>query len=230
MDEHTDTPNPTEPAPQTATPSATPPVDAPVPVYDRRERSSIGRSLAIGLAVAALAIGGVTGFVIGNSSTSKGPATLAAAFKQYSQGKLSAGDVRGTLTQLGPQALRGLFGGGGGGFGGNGPRGGAGGGGGRGIVGSITAVNGNVITVSTAAGDVKVQVGPATQITKSAPGAAADLVVGGRVRVGADLSGSASGGTVTAQTVQELPPGAGGAGPGGGGLGGGTAPGAAGSQ
>ncbi len=189
-----------------------------VPVYDRKEPKTLKVGPVIGIAVLALVLGAVGGFFIGNSSGgSSGPKTLADALSQFRAGKLPAGNGAGGGF-AGGGAPGGAGGGGttgtgGGGTGGTG--GGAGGGGfGRGLIGTVSSVDGDTVTVTTQAGNVKVTVTPSTTFTKSAPGAISDLTKGTNVRVTAagSSSGNSSGSSVTANSIAEVPAGAGGPG------------------
>ena len=209
---------PSQPPVSDAAAGATQPT---VPVYNRKEPKTLKVGPVIAIAVAALVLGGVGGFFIGNSSGgSSGPKTLADALTQFRAGKLPAGNTTGGFG--GPGGFPGGAGGGGTtGTGGTG--GGAGGGGfGRGLIGTVSSVDGDTVTVTTQAGNVKVTVTPSTTVTKSAPGAISDLTKGTNVRVtaaGSGSGGNSSGSSVTANSIAEVPAGANG--PGGGGAAGG---------
>ena len=72
--------------------------------------------------------------------------------------------------------------------------------------GDITARSGNMLTVSTRAGELKVQLTGSTEILKAVAGKAADLAVGDSVSVRLDTTASNGGtGTVTAARVTEEP-------------------------
>ena len=88
--------------------------------------------------------------------------------------------------------------------------GGAGGGGGfgQGLIGTVSSVNGDTLTLTTRAGNVKVTITPSTTVTKSAPGAISDLTKGTNVRVtaaGSGSGGNSSGSSVTANSIAEVP-------------------------
>jgi hypothetical protein len=149
--------------------------------------------LAAGLALA-VGLGG--GFFAGRTTAPRGPATLAEALQQAQAGELPTGDIG-----------AGRQGGQGGAFpGGQPPPGGAGGPGGPGgpggFQGEVTAVDGDVLTVQTQAGTIKVRIGDATEINRSTKGSRADLAVGRQVTVRPDLDAASSGaGEVTAATI-----------------------------
>jgi hypothetical protein len=170
--------------------------------------------VAIWVGVGVLVVGLVAGFFIGRGTASSGPSSLADALKQTADGSLPRGDITGTIQQLG--GLRSVLGRGGtgGGLGGGGLGGGNGGGagagtggrgGGRGgfggVAGTVASVNGNVITITTNAGTIKVVVGAATAYEKTVSAAATDVTPGERVSVRPDFSTPSSGGQVNAQTV-----------------------------
>ncbi len=105
--------------------------------------------------------------------------------------------------------------------------GGAGGqaGGGRGTVGTVESLAGDTLTVTTQAGSVKAQLSEQTTIQKrtagsrdTTPGSREDLTAGTQVLVQGPVGED---GTITAQTIQVLPAGAGAGGRGGGQRGGG---------
>ena len=199
--------------PPEAAAGATPPQ---VPVYTRKEPKTMKIVPVIAIAFAALVVGGVGGFFLGNSSGgSSGPKTLAEAVAQFRAGKLPAGSGAGGGLRGGGGGTGGTGGAGGGGAGGGGA--GGGGGFGRGLRGTVSSVSGNILTLTTPAGDVKVTITPATTVTKSAPGAISDLTKGTNVRVtaaGSSSGGNTSGSAVTADSIAEVP--AAGNGPGGG--------------
>jgi hypothetical protein len=103
-------------------------------------------------------------------------------------------------------------GGGAGGAGGAGATGGTGGTGGggfggfaRGTAGQVTAISGNTLTITTAAGQqVKVQLSDTTTITKTVQGSRTDLQQGATVTVAGQR---AADGSVTATSVTILPAG-----------------------
>lgn len=78
--------------------------------------------------------------------------------------------------------------------------------GGPSVQGAITSVDGDVLTVSTQAGELKVQLTGSTEILRAVAGKAADLAAGDRVSVRLDTTASNGGsGTVTAASVTEEP-------------------------
>lgn len=202
-----------------------------VPVYNRKEPKTLKVGPVIAIAVAALVLGGVGGFFIGNSSGgSSGPKTLADALAQFRAGKLPAGNGAGGFPGGGGTGGTPGTGGGGGATGGTpgrGGGGGAGGGFGRGLVGTVSSVDGNTLTLTTGAGNVKVTITPSTTVTKTAPGSITDLTKGTNVRVTASSSssgGNSNGSSVTADSIAQVPAGTpngpgGGAAAGGGGSG-----------
>jgi hypothetical protein len=219
-DDLTPIPPPEPPVPGAAA-GATQPA---VPVYNRKEPKMLKVGPVIAIAVAALVLGAVGGFFIGNSSGgSSGPKTFADALTQFRAGKLPAGNTAG-----GGGGGGGFPGGAGGGSGTGatpGTGGGAGGGGGfgQGLIGTVSSVNGDTLTLTTRAGNVKVTITPSTTVTKSAPGAISDLTKGTNVRVtaaGSGSGGNSSGSSVTANSIAEVPADAANA-PGGGGAAGG---------
>jgi hypothetical protein len=71
-----------------------------------------------------------------------------------------------------------------------------------GIQGSITAVDGGVVTVRTDAGPIKVRLASGTAVRRTAPSSRADLKVGSDVQVRLDLAaGGGADGTVTARSI-----------------------------
>jgi hypothetical protein len=175
------------------------PSDTEVPVYDRRNGRSPWRDRLVAGALC-LVIGGVGGFLLGRATASSGPATLAEAFQMAQEGELPQGDLQGP--------------GGGQGFpggqapGGQAPGGGQGqGAGGRpSVQGDITNVSGDVLTVSTQAGELKIQLTGSTEIRRAVAGRASDLVAGDTISVRLDPGASnGSDGTVTASSVTEEP-------------------------
>jgi hypothetical protein len=175
-----------------------------VPVYDRGGGRSPWRDrLVAGLLC--LVVGAAGGFFLGRATASSGPATLAEAFRLAQEGKLPRGNLQG------PGGGQG-FAGGGQGFPGAGQGGQTQGGQGQGraggpsVRGEITDRSGNVLTVSTPAGELKVQLTGSTEILKAVAGKAADLAVGDSVSVRLDTTASNGGaGTVTAASVTEEP-------------------------
>lgn len=174
------------------------PADTEVPVYDRGTGRSPWRDrLVAGLLC--LVVGGAGGFALGRATASAGPATLAEAFQLAQEGKLPRGNLQGT--------------GGGQGFpGGQAPGGqnqggqGQGPGGGPSVQGDITSTDGDVLTISTQAGELKVQLSGSTEIRRAVTGKASDLAVGDTVSVRLDPAASnSSNGTVTASSITEEP-------------------------
>jgi hypothetical protein len=175
------------------------PADTEVPVYDRRTGRSPWRDRLVA-GVLCLVLGGAGGFALGRATASSGPATLAEAFQLAQEGKLPRGNLQGA--------------GGGQGFpggqapGGQAPGGqGQGPGGGPSVQGDITSVDGNVLTVSTQAGELKVQLTGSTEIRRAVAGKAADLAAGDTVSVQFDPAAASNrgNGTVTASRVTEEP-------------------------
>ncbi len=182
---------------------------SPVPVYDRVETRTNVRAVLLA-AVLALVVGAVGGFFVGRMSAKKGPTTLAQAIQMAASGQLPRGNVGAG------GAGRGLFGGGAGGPNGtgqaNGQNGQGGGNGGRGgFQGNITAVDGNTLTVQTAAGAIKVVIAGNTSILKTASGSRSDLTVGKAVQIRLDVNASNGGGNgntagaVTASSIVAEP-------------------------
>jgi len=168
-----------------------------VPVYDRGGGRSPWRDRLVA-GVLCLVVGAAGGFFLGRATASSGPATLAEAFQLAQEGKLPRGNLQGP--------------GGGQGFPGGGQGGQTQGGqaqgpaGGPSVQGDITARSGNVLTVSTRAGELKVQLTGSTEVLKAVAGKAADLAVGDSVSVRLDMTASNGGtGTVTAATVTKEP-------------------------
>jgi hypothetical protein len=168
------------------------PADTEVPVYDRRNGQSPWRDRLVAGALC-LVLGGVGGFALGRATGSSGPATLAEAFQLAQEGKLPRGDLQGR--------------GGGQGFpGGQAPGGGQGGAGRPSVQGDITSVDGDVLTVTTQAGELKIQLTGSTEIRRAVAGKASDLAAGDTISVQLDPAASNSGnGTVTASSVTEEP-------------------------
>jgi hypothetical protein len=168
-----------------------------VPVYDRGGGRSPWRDRLVA-GVLCLVVGAAGGFFLGRATASSGPATLAEAFQLAQEGKLPRGNLQG------PGGGQGLPGGGQGGQTQGGQAQGPGGG--PSVQGDITARSGNVLTVSTRAGELKVQLTGSTEVLKAVAGKAADLAVGDSVSVRLDTTASNGGtGTVTAATVTEEP-------------------------
>jgi hypothetical protein len=170
------------------------------PVYPRgpdEGRSRWRDWLVAGLVC--LVIGAAGGFALGRTTAPSGPKTLAEAVRLAQQGKLP----RGTLG--GPGFFAGGSGQGNGqGAGGQGQRPGGRGFGG-GLQGQITAVNGDLLTVSTRAGSLQVRLTGSTAVRKAVAGKRSDLAVGDTVAIGLDLTSGGGTGTVTARSVTEEP-------------------------
>ncbi|HEX5880830.1 MAG TPA: hypothetical protein VF468_21305 [Actinomycetota bacterium] len=175
------------------------PADTKVPVYDRGTGRSPWRDRLVA-GVLCLVVGGAGGFALGRATASSGPATLAEAFQMAQEGELPQGDMQG------PGGGQGFPGGPGGqGPGGQGP-GGQGGTSGPSVQGDITSTDGDVLTISTQAGELKVQLSGSTEIRRAVAGKASDLAVGDTVSVRLDPAASnSSNGTVTASSVTEEP-------------------------
>ena len=174
----------------------TTPADTEVPVYDRGSGRSPWRDRLVAGALCLL-IGVAGGFALGRT-TASGPATLAEAFQLAQEGKLPRGDLQG------PGGGQGFPGGGQNGTG-QGP-GGQGPAGGPSVQGEITGVSGDVLTVSTQAGELKVRLTDTTAIRRAVTGKAGDLASGDTVSVRLDPAAPNSGdGTVTASSVTEEP-------------------------
>ena len=168
-----------------------------VPVYDRGGGRSPWRDRLVA-GVLCLVVGAAAGFFLGRATASSGPATLAEAFQLAQEGKLPRGNLQG------PGGGQGFPGGGQGGQTQGGQAQGPGGG--PSVQGDITARSGNVLTVSTRAGELKVQLTGSTEVLKAVAGKAADLAVGDSVSVRLDTTASNGGtGTVTAATVTDEP-------------------------
>jgi hypothetical protein len=168
-----------------------------VPVYDRGGGRSPWRDRLVA-GVLCLVVGAAGGFFLGRATASPGPATLAEAFQLAQEGKLPRGNLQG------PGGGQGFPGGGQGGQTQGGQAQGPGGG--PSVQGDITARSGNVLTVSTRAGELKVQLTGSTEVLKAVAGKAADLAVGDSVSVRLDTTASNGGtGTVTAATVTKEP-------------------------
>lgn len=168
-----------------------------VPMYDRGGGRSPWRDRLVA-GVLCLVVGAAGGFFLGRATASSGPATLAEAFQLAQEGKLPRGNLQG------PGGGQGFPGGGQGGQTQGGQAQGPGGG--PSVQGDITARSGNVLTVSTRAGELKVQLTGSTEVLKAVAGKAADLAVGDSVSVRLDTTASnGSTGTVTAATVTKEP-------------------------
>jgi len=172
----------------------------------------------IWVGVATLIVGLVGGFFIGRGTASSGPSSLADALTQTASGSLPRGDVTGALQKSG--GFRAFLGGGAGGTGGAGTGGagtgaagtgragtggtgggGAGRGGPGGVAGTVASINGNVITITTTAGTVKVNISGSTTYQKSVAATQADVTTGERVSVRPDFTAPSSGGQVNAGSV-----------------------------
>jgi len=188
--------------------------DAPEDVPPRPE--TVGRRLptwAVWTGIGVLVAGLAAGFLLGRITKSSGPSSLADAIKQTEDGSLPRGDILGVLQSAG--GYRAILGGSGGfGTGGGTDTGGEGRLGG--VAGTVSAVNGNTITIQSTAGSVTVLVSPSTTFSKTAPATISDVTAGERVTVRPDFASPSSGGKVTAGTVVIVPAGTGGPGAGGG--------------
>jgi hypothetical protein len=173
--------------------------DTNVPVYDRGTGRSPWRDRLVA-GVLCLVVGGAGGFALGRATASSGPATLAEAFQMAQEGELPQGDMQG------PGGGQGFPGGQGGQRpGGQGP-GGQGGASGPSVQGDITSTDGDVLTISTQAGELKVQLSGSTEIRRAVTGKASDLAVGDTVSFRLDPAASnSSNGTVTASSITEEP-------------------------
>jgi hypothetical protein len=160
-----------------------------VPVYDRGEPRHGWRD-RIAAGALCLVVGAGAGFAVGRTTASSGRATLAEALQQAQQGRLPTGNLQGQRGQGG------LFGG----QNGQGYRTPGGG-----VQGDITAISGDVITISTPAGDLKVKLGGETTILKAVSAAKGDLAVGDTVSVRIDPSASGGNGTATASSITKEP-------------------------
>jgi hypothetical protein len=175
------------------------PTDTKAAVYDRGTGRSPWRDRLVA-GVLCLVVGGVGGFALGRATASSGPATLAEAFQMAQEGELPQGDMQG------PGGGQGFPGGQGGQRpGGQGP-GGQGGAGGPSVQGDITSTDGDVLTISTQAGELKIQLSGSTEIRRAVTGKTSDLAVGDTVSVRLDPAASnSSNGTVTASSITEEP-------------------------
>jgi hypothetical protein len=174
------------------------PPDAEVPVYDRGTGGSRWRERLVAGALC-LVVGVAGGFALGRATAASGPKTLAEAFQLAQQGKLPRGSLQQAGGRLGAPGGQGFAGG-------RGQAQGQGPGGGPSVQGAITARSGDVLTVSTRAGELKVQLSDSTQILKAVVGKAGDLAVGDTVLVRLDPAASnGANGTVTASSVTREP-------------------------
>jgi len=211
--------NPENPPSTVPTPSAPP--TASVPVYDRHEHGVPWTRVAL-ISVGVLIVGAIGGFFIGKATTDSGPSTLADAISQTASGSLARGDVTTAVRNAG--GARVLFAGGGtgggaaagSGTGGGGPGGGRTGGGGgtgggfgRGLRGTVSSIDGDVLTLQTQAGTLKVNLTNSTTYLQTASGQRSELTVGQTVAVRPDFTtgGSSSGSSVTASVVTIQPAG-----------------------
>jgi hypothetical protein len=168
-----------------------------VPVYDRSDSGTRWRDRLLAGAVC-LVVGLGGGFAVGRGTAPSGPKTLAEAFQQAQQGKLPRGNLQGPAGGFG----QGQNGGQGGNGGQNGQGGAFGGRGGPSLQGDITAINGGVLTVSTGAGELKVQLNGSTQIRKAVSAKQGDLGVGDTIAVRFNPTASnGSAGTVVASSI-----------------------------
>ncbi len=178
---------------------STTPVGDQVPVYDRSPSGSRWRDRLLAGAVC-LVVGLGGGFALGRATAPSGPKTLAEAFQQAQQGKLPRGNVQGLAGGF-RQGQGGQPGQAQGGQGG--PLGGRGG---PSLQGDITAISGDVLTLTTGAGELKVQLGDSTQIRKAVSAKQGDLGVGDTVAVRLDPAASNGGnGTVVASSITKEP-------------------------
>jgi hypothetical protein len=176
-------------------PNPTTPTDAEVPVYDRGSGRSPWRDrLLAGLLC--LVVGAAGGFALGRATAPSGPETLAEALQLAQEGKLPRGDLPGP--------------GGGQVFPGGGRQDGQGqrppGQGAPSVQGEITARSGDVLTVSTPAGELKVRLTGSTAVRRAVAAKPDDLAAGDAVSVRLDPSASdGDDGTVTASSINEEP-------------------------
>jgi hypothetical protein len=181
-------------------PNPTTPTDAEVPVYDRGGGRSPWRDrLVAGLLC--LVVGAAGGFALGRATAPSGPETLAEAVQLAQEGKLPRGDLQGPG---GGQVFPGGPGRPGGGQDGQGPR--PPGQGAPSVQGEITARSGDVLRVSTPAGELKVRLAGSTAVRRAVAGNRDDLAAGDTVSVRLDPSASdGDDGTVTASSITEEP-------------------------
>jgi hypothetical protein len=166
--------------------AAMPPPQAPMEDLDdasQARRSQVLRASVGALFLGALFLSLAAGLFIGHSTAS--PSSLADAFKQTANGSLPRGDITGVLRSGG---LRTILGGG--------TAGGDGG-----VAGTVSGVNGNTLTVTTTAGQVKVVVSNSTTYQKSASASLTDVSPGTRVSVRPDFTTSNTRGSINAATV-----------------------------
>jgi hypothetical protein len=174
-----------------------------VPVYDRFTSAKRWRDWLLA-GVICLVVGAGAGFAVGRTTAPSGPKTLAEALQQAQQGKLPRGNIQGFAGGAFRPGQGGQNGQNGQAQGGQGSR--FGGRGGPSLQGDITAVNGGVLTVSTGAGNLKVQLNGSTRILKAVSGKQGDLGVGDTVAVRFDPTASNVGsGTVVASSVTKEP-------------------------
>ena len=195
--------------------------------------------LLVGMLVFGLALGGafVAGTIVGGGDEETAATTpsipaptrggqtggAAASFQEQLRERIQSGELTPQdIAQL-RQQVAAAAGGGAGGAGGAGPGGGAGGGGfqaGTALQGTIEGIEGNVVTLNTFQGPVKVTIASEATIQVTKAGAIADLSNGMTVAVTGERSDD---GTFTAENVIGLPEGGfrgfGGRGAGGGGRG-----------
>jgi hypothetical protein len=190
-------------------PESATPVSEQVPVYDRSGTGSRWRDRLVAGAVC-LVIGAGIGFAGGRITAPSGPKTLAEAVRLAQEGKLPRGSLQGFGGRFQPgqgqngqgqngQGQNGQFPGGPGGAPGGRP-------GRPAVQGDITAISGGVVTLSTAAGELKLRVTDATQIRRAVAAKQSDLGVGDTVAVQLDPAASnGQDGTVAASTITEEP-------------------------
>jgi hypothetical protein len=207
---------PSEPTGPTAPPGAPAPTAAagaePVPVYDRAERGRWSTGRVVGLAIATLVVGAIGGWLVGHAgASSSGPSTLAEAMQQARAGDLPTGDMAGGF-RFGAGGPNGNGNGNGNANGQGGPAqngGRVGGPAGAGVFGTIKAIDGDTITITTPPGDVRVETTGSTTVQRTVSGTVTDLSAGDAVRVESADQSSGGSGTVTAKSIQEVPEGAG---------------------
>ena len=178
-------------------PESTTPTGDQVPAYDRSPPGPRWRDrLAAGAICLVIGIAG--GFALGRTTAPSGPKTLAEAVQQAQQGKLPRGNIQG---------LAGAFRPGQGGQNGQNQPGQGGPFGGRdSLQAEIAAIVGDVLALSTAAGELKVQLSGSTQIRKAVSAKQGDLAVGDTVAVRLDPATSSGGnGTAAASSITKEP-------------------------
>jgi hypothetical protein len=180
-------------------PESATPVGEQVPVYDRSGTGSRWRDRLVAGAVC-LVIGAGIGFAGGRITAPSGPKTLAEAVRLAQEGKLPRGSLQGFGGRFQPgQGQNGPSQGGPGGAPGDRP-------GRPAVQGDITAIGGGVVTLSTAAGELKVRLTDATEIRRAVAAKQTDLGVGDTVAVQLDPAASnGQDGTVAASTITEEP-------------------------